>query len=61
MAYTGTQLQVVRYGQNEELKKYTLCFTNEPQQVINRFESLRELGVIMSEKGTFDVHMSPTK
>ena len=61
MAYTGTQLQMVRYGQNEELKKYTLCFTNEPQQVINRFESLRELGVIMSEKGTFDVHMSPTK
>ena len=58
MAYNGIKFQVVRYGQNEELKNDTMYFTDEPQQVIERFESLRDLGVIMSEKATFDDHIS---
>ena len=45
--------QVVRYGYDENLKKDTLYFTEDTSEVIERFETLRDLGVILSQEATF--------
>ena len=54
MVFNGTKFQLVRYGQDEQIKNDTLYFTENTQDVIERFGTLRNLGVIMSETATFD-------
>ena len=57
MVFNGNKFQVVRYGQNEDMKNDTLYFTDNTSDVIERFESLRDLGVILSEDATFKEHI----
>ena len=57
MKFNGSKFQLVRFGYNEELEEDTLYFTDEMKEVIERFETLRDLGVIMSETATFDAHL----
>ena len=57
MKFNGAKFQVLRYGPNENIKKNTLYFTNNYEHVIERFTSLRDLGVILSEDGRFDNHI----
>ena len=47
----------MRYGQNEELKNNTLYLTEDANEVIERFETVKDLGVIMSEDATFNEHI----
>ena len=54
MVFNGTKFQVMRYGNDEELKNNTNYFTEETSEIIERFENLRDLGVIMSDDGSFD-------
>ena len=49
MKFNGAKFQVLRYGPNENIKKNTLYFTNNYEHLIERFTSLRDLGVILSE------------
>ena len=57
MKFNGAKFQLLRYGPNENIKNNTLYFTNNYEHVIERFTSLRDLGVILSEDGRFDNHI----
>ena len=57
MTFNGKKFQVMRYGQNEELKNNTLYLTEDANEVIERFETVKDLGVIMSEDATFNEHI----
>ena len=43
MVYNGTMFQVIRYGNNKEIKEDTNYFS----EIIEGFETLRFLGVIL--------------
>ena len=43
MLFNGTKFQLLRYGPNEDLKNYTLYFTDKTENVIERFSSLRDM------------------
>ena len=49
--------QVIRYGRNINLKENTENFVGDYQEVIERFSSLRDLGVEINEEGTFTEHI----
>ena len=48
---------MVRYGYNDDLKEETLYFTEDTSEIIERFETLRDLGVIFSEEATFSAYV----
>ena len=43
-----------RYGHNEELKNNTDYFSGNYEEVIERFDSIRDLGVQMSDDASFN-------
>ena len=47
MVFNGTKFQVIRYGQDKDIKDDTNYFTEDTNEIIERFESLRDLGVIL--------------
>ena len=49
MQFNGKKFQVLRYGKNTELKDSTTYFTENTSEIVEREESLRDLGVLMSE------------
>jgi hypothetical protein len=57
MKFNGSKFQVIRYGPNEDIKNDTIYFTEDMEDIIERFPSLRDLGVIMSDTGKFDDHI----
>ena len=57
MKFNGSKFQVVRYGQNEELKNSTMYFTTNMEDVIQQFDSVRDLGVIISDDAKFEKHL----
>ena len=57
MKFNGSKFQVVRYGQNEELKNSTMYFTTKMEDVIQQFDSVRDLGVILSDDAKFEKHL----
>jgi hypothetical protein len=57
MKFNGSKFQLMRYGPNEEIKDNTLYLTEDAEDIIERFPSLRDLGVIMSDTGRFDDHI----
>jgi hypothetical protein len=57
MVYNGTKFQVIRYGNNTEIKDDTNYFTEDTGEIIERFETLRDLGVILSEEANFKAHV----
>ena len=57
MKFNGAKFQLLRYGPDEEIKNNTLYFTDNYEHIIERFSSLRDLGVILSEDGKFDNHI----
>ena len=57
MQFNGKKFQVVRYGPNKDIKDETTYFTENTKEVIERFETLRDLGVILSDTGKFEDHV----
>ena len=57
MKFNGAKFQLLRYGPDEKIKNNTLYFTDNYEHIIERFSSLRDLGVILSEDGKFDSHI----
>ena len=57
MEFNAAKFQVMRYGKSEDIKNDTLYFTEETNEVIERFETLRDLGVMMSEDAKFNTHI----
>merc|ERR1711963_766243 len=57
MEFNKKKFQVLRYGENEELKNETSYFSGNFEELIERFESIRDLGVELSDDGAFDDHL----
>ena len=57
MVYNGIKFQVIRYGRDEEMRNNTNYFTENTNEIIERFKNLRDLGVIMSDDVSFDDHI----
>ena len=57
MKFNGDKFQALQYGPNEDIKNNTIYFTAEMEDVIERFSSLRDLGVILSDDGKFEDHI----
>ena len=53
MEFNGKKFQVVRYGKDENLKNETLYFTENTENIVERQEAVRDLGIMMSEDATF--------
>ena len=48
----------MRYGYNQEIKDNTVYFTKEMEGVIEQFDNLRDLGVIMTDDAKFTSHIN---
>ena len=57
MKFNGTRFQIMRYGTNQEIKDDTTYFTEEMNEPIDRFEKLKDLGVIMNDEANFKDHL----
>ena len=57
MDFNGEKFQVIRYGQDVDLKESTEYFAGDFDEVIERFTAIRDLGVQVSEDGTFLDHI----
>ena len=56
MKFNKKKFQVVRNGTDEELKNNTTHFVGDYDEVIQKFSSVRDLGVQLTDDGTFNEH-----
>ena len=47
----------MRYGSDEDLKNDTLYFTENVENIVERKETIRDLGVMMSDDASFKDHI----
>ena len=57
MAFNANKFEVLRYGKNQMLKESSEYLTPDAEDIIVRKESLRDLGIQMSEDGKFTKHL----
>ena len=57
MAFNGKKFEILRYGQDEGLKESSEYLTPQAEDLIERKECLRDLGIQMSEDGKFANHI----
>ena len=57
MKFNAKKFQVLRYGKNEELKNNTMYFTENTSEIVQREETVRDLGVLLSDDGRFKKHL----
>ena len=57
MEFNKKKFQVLRYGANEDLKNETSYFSGNFEEIIERYETIRDLGVELSDDGAFDDHL----
>ena len=57
MKCNGAKFQLMRYGKDKDLKDNTCYFTRGMEDVINQFDTLRDLGIILSDDGKFSKHV----
>ena len=58
MLFNGAKFELLQYGKNEELKNNYNYLSPESEDMIERKESLRDLGVVMNENATFVDHIN---
>ena len=62
MTFNGAKFQLMRYGNNQDLKNETLYFTEQMEDVIPEFETLKDLGVHMNNCANWSTNvMNVTK
>ena len=47
----------MRYGSNENVKNDTVYFTEDTGEIIERYDKLRDLGVILSDDASFNANI----
>ena len=57
MLFNGSKFEMLRYGKDEILRKNTMYFTPDMEDVIEERDSLRDLGVIMNRSASFKDHV----
>ena len=50
---TCCMLQLLRFGNNSDLKEDTIYFTDNMKEIIDQFETVKDLGVVMNDQATF--------
>ena len=58
MLFNGSKFELLQYGKDEDLKNTYNYLSPESESIIERKESLRDLGVIMNESATFSDHIN---
>ena len=54
MKFNGGKFQVVRYGNDQELKENTIYFTGNMNEVIEQVATIRDLGVTLTDDGKYE-------
>ena len=57
MEFNSKKFEVMRYGRNQILKDSTVYMTPKYEDIIEEKETLRDLGVIMSNDASFSNHV----
>ena len=57
MEFNKGKFEVMRYGENQALKCETEYFSGDYEEIIERKESLRDLGVQLTDDGGFREHI----
>ena len=57
MAFNANKFEVLRYGKNQVLKESSEYLTPKAEDIIERKECLRDLGIQISEDGKFTKHI----
>ena len=57
MLFNSKKFEMLRYGSKEELKSSTNYLTPDCDDLIDVKENLRDLGIIMNDRGTFSNHI----
>ena len=57
MKFNGDKFQILRYGDNNQVKEDTLYYTGNMEHVIEEVDRCRDLGVIMENTGSFNAHI----
>ena len=57
MKFNGTKFQLLRFGENHDLKNNKMYFTDNMSNVIDQFETVKDLGVIMNNQANFNDHL----
>ena len=57
MIFNESKFQVKRYGKNHDIKDDTLYFTDKMDNIIERFDKVKYLGVILNDEGNFKDHI----
>ena len=58
MVFNATKFEGLKHGKNEELKNQYEYITPDWENLIERKESLRDLGIIVNEKAYFDDYIN---
>ena len=58
MLFNGKKFEMLRFGKNDDLKSNTVYFSPGYEDIIEVKESLRDLGVIMSDSSNFKDHIN---
>ena len=59
MVFNSEKFQLVRYGLNEQLKQSTKYLDSAGSEIV-AVDTAKDLGVLMSSSGTFDIHTRKT-
>ena len=57
MKFNGSKFEVIRYGNNSEIKESTVYFTPNLAEVVDEKDSLRDLRVKLSSNIKFPDHV----
>ena len=57
MEFNSNKFEVLRYGKNDDLKQSTCYLTPNSDDIIEEKESLRDLGIMMSNDASFSIHV----
>ena len=57
MLFNGNKFEILRYGNNTDLKNSTAYFTPDYEDVIEEKDTLRDLGIMITNDGKFSSHV----
>ena len=57
MLFNSKKFEMLRYGSKDDLKVSTNYFTPDCEDFIEVKENLRDLGIIINDRGTFSNHI----
>ena len=56
MLFNNAKFEVLRYGNNEDIK-FSTFYLSADNEIIEEKEKLRDLGIIVNNRGTYDDHI----